>query len=169
MFLAQSYETLAQVDSSRDLLSKAFDLYAMRDLEGGNTPHDKQECLYAEMKQLSCAVQLGILDSEQLYACLVDLHKRDPSRPETAHMLAGYTANINVHAGYDAAIRAVAVAKEYKKHPTGIPSDITCEWQSWLLAARCARQLGNKENVEKCFRGGLESGGPAQVFEEFGH
>ncbi len=172
LFLAESYKILAQIDGSRETLKKALDLYVARTLEGGSgirdTITDKDECLYAEMNQISCAIQLGLLSADQIYECLMDLSKRDPSRPETAHMLAGYTANMNVEAGYISALKAVDIAIEAKRFPSRIPSDRSCEWQSWLLAARCARQLGNKENVEKCFRAGLEAGGPAQVFSEFG-
>jgi hypothetical protein len=181
-FLAQTHETLAENECSKDepggawLSHKmaAMALYRRRaELEFHYANLNGLDIFKVEDKAAVClfayyriAEAINLYDHAELVWRLQKVVDDFGSKhPGLYWMIAAHTAQLEAETGLKSALLAADVAKADRQAPSGTPKDVRFEWLSLLLAIECAKHIGKTDIIPGLAARALEAGGS---FEDFG-
>ena len=119
---------------------------------------------HARMKFLNVAEQLGIYNSKEMLSRLRPLMVECARDPRVAYMLAAHTAKVDAKAGYQAARRAAEIALASVENPSDPQDPYGLLWRTHLLAAMCAKAVGDEEATREHVLRGKERA-PQGAFE----
>src|SRR5262249_46570235 len=82
--------------------------------------------------------------------------------PAVAYKLAEQQAQVDAHAGLQAAYKAARIARDAVRDPEHVHDPYGLLWRSHLIAAKCAAHLGHAPAARKSAEEGLKMGGPRE-------
>lgn len=129
--------------------------------------YDANKVHYSLLMFYSLAERAQLYESHELVSRLQALVSVAPKLPEARLLLAKHAAAIDAKQGCFLALEAARVAKEAKANPTNEATNLDLEWKAWLIAAACAKALGNTKQARKGAESAVAAGAPRQTVEEF--
>jgi len=171
-FLAQSYGSLIPYMRPGEKITyamEAMSLYLRRLMIQSGTDVERH-CV--QMYYLDLARLTNVYTNEELFSRVAGLSASDPTRPETALLLAEIAKKGPAQRVYDLAVRAADIAAQAKTAiNNSSPVSTSCEWKAHHLAAIAARQLATRSPdkygplVKHHVDAGLAAGGAWMDFQ----
>lgn len=121
-----------------------------------------QKAMYAQLMYLQVAETFGLFEPTELVKRLKMVATLAPQLPEAHWALARNLAKVDVRNAIPAALHSAKVARLVYDRPVLGPVDTTIEWQSYRLAAECARLIKDKRLQSSFVKQALLAGAPPE-------
>lgn len=133
--------------------------YAEIAQQPSSSAHDTHKAMYAWTMYVYVAQTFGLFEPVELVKRLRPIAEQSII-PEAHWLLAKNAAEVDPKKAIQYALRSAKIARAVYERPIHGAVDVNLEWQSYLLAADCAKAIKDKRLMREYAQKALEAGAP---------